>query len=98
MVELNRFERVWDAVTDDRAETEHMRLRSELMDALRAHITANGWGQTDAARIMGVSQPRISNLIQGRISLFSLDALIDMASAAGLNVHMAVDPPVVAVE
>jgi len=85
MVERNRYTSVWNAVSDSPAEADNMRLRAELINQLRQHITAQGWRQTDAAERLGVTQPRISDLMRGRISQLSIDALIEMASAAGLH-------------
>ncbi|MBV8666381.1 MAG: XRE family transcriptional regulator [Burkholderiaceae bacterium] len=58
--------------------------RSELMQALAALIRRRGWTQKEAAARLGVSQPRISDLTRGKIELFSLDALVDLAAVAGL--------------
>jgi predicted XRE-type DNA-binding protein len=78
-----RFESVWDALADTHEEAANLRLRSELMDKITALIEANGWNQTEAATHCGVTQPRINDLIRGRISRFSLDALVNIASALG---------------
>jgi predicted XRE-type DNA-binding protein len=86
------FASVWDAIEDTPAEAENMKLRSTLMMALEQHIEDRGWTQVEAARVLGVSQPRISDLMRGKISLFSLDTLISMAVAVGLHVTMQVEP------
>lgn len=65
-----------------------MKLRSVLMMALRNHLTQVGMSQAQAARLFGVTQPRISDLMRGKINLFGLDALVNMAAAAGLHVEM----------
>lgn len=92
MVDVNCFDSVWAALGDSPENAENMKLRAELMDALRHQIDAQGWRQIDAARYLGVTQPRVSDLIRGRISLFSLDTLINMASGAGLSVEMRLTP------
>ncbi|WP_299656795.1 XRE family transcriptional regulator [uncultured Jannaschia sp.] len=84
------FESVWDAIEDTPAEAANMRMRSELMIALKARIEARGWTQAEAARVMGVTQPRVSDLVRGKIALFGLDALVGMASAAGLHLEVRV--------
>jgi predicted XRE-type DNA-binding protein len=84
------FASVWDAIEDTTAEAENMKLRSALMMALEQHICAKGWTQTEAARRLGVTQPRISDLLRGKITLFALDTLVNMAAAAGLHVEMRV--------
>lgn len=85
-----RFESVWDAIEDTPVEAANMRMRSELMIALKARIEARGWTQAEAARVMGVTQPRVSDLVRGKITLFGLDALVGMASAAGLHLEVRV--------
>ena len=65
-----------------------MRLRSELMDEIAAIIEENGWTQAETAEHCGVTQPRINDLLQGRLSKFSLDALVNIATALGQHVHV----------
>ncbi|ELB94584.1 XRE family transcriptional regulator (plasmid) [Rhodococcus opacus] len=84
------FDSVWDAIEDTPQEAENMRLRSTLLIALSQRIETEGWTQKDAAARLGVTQPRVSDLIRGKIDLFSLDALVNMVSAAGLHVDMTV--------
>lgn len=84
------FDSVWDAIEDTPQEAENMRLRSTLLIALSQRIETEGWTQKDAASRLGVTQPRVSDLIRGKIDLFSLDALVNMVSAAGLHVDMTV--------
>ncbi len=81
---------VWDAIEDTPAEAENMKLRAKLMMALEQHIVSSGWTQAEAARRLGVTQPRISDLKRGKIDLFALDGLVTMAVAAGLSVEMIV--------
>ena len=83
-----RYDSVWDAIEDSAEQAENMRLRASLMMALEQYVTRNGISQAQAARLLGVSQPRISNLMRGKISLFSLDMLVNMVAAAGLHVEM----------
>ena len=85
-----RFSSVWDAIEDTSAEAENMRLRSTLMMALKEHITRTGLSQSQAAKLFGVTQPRVSDLMRGKINLFGLDTLVNMASAAGLRIEMRV--------
>jgi predicted XRE-type DNA-binding protein len=84
------FASVWDAIEDTPAEAENMKLRSALMMALEAHIRAQGWTQAEAARRLSVTQPRVSDLLRGKIGLFGLDTLVNMVAAAGLHVEMRV--------
>ena len=81
---------VWDAIEDTPAEADNMKLRSSLMMALSTHISRAGLSQVQAAKLFGVTQPRISDLVRGKINLFGLDALVNMASVAGMHVEMRV--------
>ncbi len=85
-----RFASVWDAIEDTPAQAENMRLRSSLMIALKDHIASEGLTQSQAAKLFGVTQPRVSDLMRGKIGVFSLDTLVNMAVAAGLHVEMRV--------
>ena len=84
-----RFDSIWDAL-EVPAEAENMKLRAKLMRAIINHIEKRGLSQAAAAKLMGVTQPRISDLVRGKIDLFSIDTLINMASAAGLHVDLRV--------
>jgi predicted XRE-type DNA-binding protein len=83
-----RYASVWDAIENTPAEAENLKLRSALMMALEEHIKRKGWSQSEAARRFGVTQPRVSDLMRGKIALFGLDTLVNMAVAAGLQVEM----------
>lgn len=85
-----RFASVWDAIEDTPEEAENMKLRSVLMTALKNHITRTEMNQGQAAKLFGVTQPRVSDLMRGKIHLFGLDALVNMATAAGLHIEMRV--------
>jgi predicted XRE-type DNA-binding protein len=85
-----RFASVWDAIEPSAAEAENMRLRSMLVMALKEHIQRAALSQAEAARLFHVTQPRISNLMRGRINLFSIDTLVNMLTAAGLQVEIKV--------
>ena len=71
-------------------EAEHLRLRSLLMTELRKLIERRGLTQKEAAQLFGVTQPRISDLVRGKIELFSLDTLVDMLAQAGARVELVV--------
>lgn len=85
-----RFASVWDAIEDTPEEAENMKLRSVLMTALKHHIVRSEMNQAEAAKLFGVTQPRVSDLMRGKINLFGLDALVNMAAAAGLHIEMRV--------
>lgn len=71
-------------------EAEHLRIRADLMIEVRRLIKARRLTQARAAKLFGVTQPRISNLVRGRIDLFSVDTLIDMLAQAGVRVNLSV--------
>lgn len=85
-----QFASVWDAIEDTPEEAENMKLRSSLMRSLKDYIEHTGLNQTEAAKLFGVTQPRVSDLMRGKINVFALDALVNMAAAAGLHVEMRV--------
>jgi predicted XRE-type DNA-binding protein len=66
----------------------HIRIRLELMDAVRAVIRRDGLRQSDAAALFGVAQPRVSDLVRGKVELFSIDTLVGMLAAAGVRVDL----------
>lgn len=84
------FDNVWDAIEPDPIKREDLKLRSELMFKIREHIKREGWTQAEAAKRLGVTQPRISNLMRGKINAFGLDMLVKMATAAGLRITLRV--------
>ncbi len=85
-----RFTSVWDAIEDRPEEAENMKLRSSLMIALKKHVAGSGLSQAQIAKLFGVTQPRVSDLMRGKIDVFGLDALVNMAAAAGLRVKLSV--------
>jgi predicted XRE-type DNA-binding protein len=87
-----RYESVWDAIEPTHAEAENMRVRSALMAELVAYIERTGLPQTEIAGRFGVTQPRISDLVRGKIDLFSIDTLVNMLTAAGLRLDVRIIP------
>src|SRR5438477_6609096 len=73
-----------------KVEAENLRLRSELMRRIDAYYRQSGMTQAAAAKTLGLTQPRLNALLKGRLSQFSLDALVNIASRAGLNVRLVV--------
>ncbi|MDD5296941.1 MAG: XRE family transcriptional regulator [Rhodocyclaceae bacterium] len=88
--DASRYASIWDAIEDTPEAAENMKLRSVLMTALKNHIARTEMSQAQAARLFGVTQPRVSDLMRGKINLFALDALVNMAVAAGLHIEMRV--------
>lgn len=93
MSKEQRFASVWDAIEDTPQQAASMRARSTLMMELENIVKQRGMTQADAATMFGVTQPRISDLMRGKINLFSLDCLIDMATVAGLQPHVTIKKP-----
>jgi predicted XRE-type DNA-binding protein len=87
------FYSVWDAIEDTPQQAANLQARSVLMMELEKIIQQQRLSQPEAARRFGVTQPRIAELLQGKIHRFSLEALMDMAAAAGLFPRMVVDSP-----
>jgi len=83
---------VWDAIEDDLGDRQRMKVLSNLMAELRLYIRAKRWTQQVAAKRLGVTQPRISNLMQSRINLFSIDALVEMTGRAGIKLDISFVP------
>jgi predicted XRE-type DNA-binding protein len=82
------FESVWDAIEDDPVERERFKLQSRLMQALCDYINSEGLTQKQAAKRLGVTQPRISDLMRGKIDVFEIDNLVAMLAAAGLHIEV----------
>lgn len=88
MMASEKFKSVWDAVADTPEDAANMRVRAELMRAIGAFIKRHNWNQVQAAQHAGITQPRMSDLLRGRVSKFSLDALVRVASTLGLRVRI----------
>ncbi len=73
-----------------REEAENLRLRSELMMRIEDFYRKSGLTQSEAAKRLGLTQPRLNLLLKGRIDLFSLDALVLIATRAGMSIRLAV--------
>ena len=84
------FATVWDAIEDSREIATSLRLRAEVANAIIEETRRRKLTQARAAAICGVTQPRISDLMRGRLDLFSLDPLIDMAARLELRTTVTV--------
>jgi predicted XRE-type DNA-binding protein len=89
---VETFLSVWDALADTPEQAANLRARADLMRQIAELIEANGWKQTEAAEHCGVTQPRINDLLRGRVSRFSLDALVNIATALGRRVNLVLAP------
>ena len=88
MTRAETFDHVWDAIADTPEQAANLRARAELMRQIAAIVKASGWKQAEAATHCGVTQPRINDLLRGRVSRFSLDALVNIATALGRRVRV----------
>lgn len=86
---VQTFASVFDAIADTPQESANMRARADLAQALASLVQAQGWTEAQAAQRCGVTQPCMNDLLRGRISRFSLDALVNMAVACGQRVRLA---------
>ncbi|MBM4296186.1 MAG: XRE family transcriptional regulator [Deltaproteobacteria bacterium] len=82
---------VWDAIEDAPEAAASMRVRADLMIAVQRHVAASGETQSRAAKRLGITQPRLNDLLRGRIDKFSLDALVNMLARAGRQVTVKVN-------
>lgn len=87
-MERQSFDNVWDALEDTPAEAANMAMRSSLLIAIQQRVAEWSVTQTEAAYRLGITQPRLSDLLRGRIGKFSLDTLINIAGRAGLVVRL----------
>lgn len=80
------YDNVFEALEDDMSAAGNLKLRARLMTEIRRFIDERGLTQTQAARELGITQPRLSDLMRGQISRFSLDALVNMVATTGVEV------------
>jgi predicted XRE-type DNA-binding protein len=92
MTELHRFKSVWDAISDSPEEAANMRARGDLLIAIIETVKKQGLSQVEVAARSGLTQPRVSDLMRGRITRFSLDALFNIATALGHRVVVGLEP------
>ena len=78
---------VWDTIADTPDQAANLRARAELMRQIAAIVKESGWTQAEAAGQCGLTQPRMNDLLQGRVSRFSIDAPVNIATAIGRTVH-----------
>jgi predicted XRE-type DNA-binding protein len=87
-METETFDNVFDALCDTAAEAANMKARAELMIGIRERVKAWGIPQQEAAKRLGLTRPRLNDLMRGKIDKFSLDALVNIATAAGYTLHI----------
>jgi predicted XRE-type DNA-binding protein len=88
---IETYDSVWDAISDTPEEAANLHARAELMRKISALLSDQNMTQVETAKRCGVTQPRVNDLLRGRISRFSLDALVNIAMALGQRVHMTLE-------
>jgi predicted XRE-type DNA-binding protein len=90
-MEIESFDNVWDALEDTPEAAASMTMRSDLLIALTERV--KGWKitQAEAAKRLDITQPRLNDLVRGRINNFSLDALVTLARKGGLSVELRIN-------
>lgn len=86
----DKFKSAFDAIADSPEEALNMKLRAALIREIRIKVAAAGWTQTETALHLGITQPRVSDLMSGKLSKFSLDALVNMLARLGGDVKLKV--------
>lgn len=87
-MERQSFDNVWDALEDTPAEAANMTMRSKLLIAIQERVQSWNITQAEAAQRLEITQPRLNDLLRGKIANFSLDTLINLATQAGLAVRL----------
>ena len=82
---------VWDALADTPEQAANLRARAELMQKIAGIVKKNRWTQVEAAKRCGITQPRMNDLLRGRVSRFSLDALVNIATSLGRRVRVEIE-------
>jgi len=85
-----KFDNVFDAIADTEGEALNLKLRASLITEVIDQIEAEKWTQAEAAERLGITQPRVSDLFRGKLSRFSLDALVNMLAVMGKSVELRV--------
>ena len=88
MMKVEMFDDVFDAIADTPAEAANMKARADLLAALIGQVKSWELPQGAAAKRLGITRPRLNNMMQGKLGKFSLDALVNLAAAAGLALEI----------
>lgn len=89
-LKLKRFQNVFDALESDPAVAENLKIRAQLMNALTQYINKKKLTQSAAAELFDVTQPRISDLVRGKIERFTIDMLVNMLARSGKHLNVKV--------
>ena len=94
-MKVEKYDNVWFALESNEADAINMTLRSDLMTSIERVVDSWNLPQAEAAKRLGITRPRLNDLLRGKISKFSLDTLTTLATRAGLTVKMSVRKMVV---
>lgn len=87
-MEQHHFTSIFDAISDTPAEAANLTMRAEIMRHIASTVAQNGWTQTEAAKHCGITQPRMNDLLNGKIDKFSLDALVKINAQLGHSIAL----------
>jgi predicted XRE-type DNA-binding protein len=90
-MKYEEFESVWDAIEKDTVVAANLKARSSVMMAIEQTVKSWNISQVRASKRLGLTQPRLNDLLRGRINKFSLDALMTVAAKAGLSVELKIN-------
>lgn len=85
---IQEYQNVWDAIEDDSIQAANLKLRSQLMMEVTEYVRQSGLTQTDAAAALGISQPRLNDVLKGKIEKCTVDRLVNMLAAIGYRVDL----------
>lgn len=89
-MEVQTFDDVFDALADTPAEAANLKARADLLNLIVDRVESWGLTQEAAAARLGITRPRLNDLMRGKLGKFSLDALVNLAAAAGLALEIRV--------
>jgi predicted XRE-type DNA-binding protein len=92
-MKIEVFDSIWDAIEDDPIAARALERRANLMILIRQKIEKGKWSQPEVAKMLGVTRPRVSDLMRGQLSKFSLDTLLTFVERMGDEVHIEVGKP-----
>ncbi len=90
-MDVQTFDNVFDALADTPSEAANMKARAELLSAVKAQVSKWGLSQEAAAARLGITRPRLNDLMRGKLAKFSLDALVNLTAAAGLALQIKIE-------
>jgi predicted XRE-type DNA-binding protein len=93
MVKAEEFSSVWDAIEDDPVVARAMERRANLLLLVRKKLEAKKYTQAEAAKVLKISRPRVSDIQRGKINLFSLDTLMEFLERLGEEVYIGIRKP-----